>query len=255
MLKIKQKRKLVKDCKPGDLLYMVKYDRDLPDYIHDSITRIVIREIVPGTEFSGGDLIRCEYISVFNANTEYEFRHMTSDHDDLLLDTDFLYCDGKYEGCRCYTSYQGALDYLVHSIQYNVMKQLERLETISETLGISENQPIDISTTYVTNGDRRYKKKEIYDTGLYPEDSICTIKKSFKPVKTEVRRTHVELDALGRTKHNVYSWDEKFREFDTQEEANKWIFENDESRWPCESGKSFFEGYRYYIKKRSIYDK
>ena len=250
MKKLEQKRKLIIDCKPGDPLYMVKYEPFLHSECRDCITRIFIKEIIPGCEWDGGDLIKCEYISVFNRNTEYEFRHLSSHHDDLIIDSDFLYCKGKYEGYRCYTSYQGALDWLVREIHSNISKQLSRLEDISANLGTSERPLINISTHYLTDGNEKYKKTEIYDVMYFNKDKLSRIKSSFEPKKIEVYRYHVELDALGREKRNVYSWEEHFKDFDTLEEANQWIYENDESRWPCEAGNSFYEGYRYYIKNK-----
>lgn len=252
MTKLKQERKLIINCKPGDPLYMVKYAPSLQTGSIDYISRIFIKEIIPRNEWEGGDLFKCEENCGLYGTTKYEFHNTSSHHDELILDEDFLYCDGKYNGYRCYTSYQGALDWLVGEIQYNIYNQLSRLENISERLGTSERPLLDINTYYLSDGNEKCKKSEIYDLSWVNKDKLSKFKSSSSSQKVEVYRRYVELDAIGRNTSHIHLSEEHFRDFDTPEEANKWIYENDESRWPCQSGKPCYEGYRYYIKHHII---
>ena len=241
--------KLIIDCKIGDPLFIVNYKVSLPyDYSRDNIRKMYIKEIIPGFDH---DVYKLEKINVFGGNEYYEFNNDSSKHDELTLDTDYSY--GK-NGDRIYSTYQGALNYLVQEIQYNLNKQLKRLEYIEENLGICTTPFMKIKThSFYDNKEHynHYTRKEIYDIDWYEdnyEKQIKTINDKVKDKKFEVWKEHVEYDALGRLVRNCYTWKELDKKFDTLEEANEYIWKVDKSRVPCEIGKYFFEGFRYYVK-------
>lgn len=254
--------KLFKDLNEGNPVFMVKYTSNIPDYYcPDHIRKLYVDKIIYGTEFEGGDLYKLKRTHVFSADEVYEIRHENSDrHDSLLLDSDFAYGNNvtNTEGYRFYTTYQGALNYLIQQIQINISKQLKRLEDIETRLGVSDRNLITIKTKSVYEQKDHWshlKKTEIYDTCWFNDKINCNfIDNSLKDKQYEVWSKYVEHDALGRkTNHDsIYIKDKLVKKFDTLQEANAWIFKNDKSRTPCEEGTPFFEGDHYYVKEAEI---
>ena len=253
--------KLFKDLKEGNPVFMVKYTSNVHDYLRDDIRKLYVDKVIYGSEWEGGDLYKLRRINVFNADEYYEIRHENSDrHDDLVLDTDYAY--GKNgtntEGYRFYTTYQGALNYLIQEIQVNIREQLKRLEDIETRLGVSNTNLITIKTKSVYEQKdhcRHLKKTEIYDTCWFDDKINCNfIDNNLKNKQYEVWSKYVEYDALGRKMNHDsrYIKDILVKKFDTLQEANAWVFKNDKSRTPCEEGTPFFEGDHYYVKEAEI---
>lgn len=253
--------KLFKDLKEGNPVFMVKYTSNIPDYLRDDIRKLYVDKVIYGSDWEGGDLYKLRRINVFSADEYYEIRHENSErHDDLTLDTDYAY--GKNgtntEGYRFYTTYQGALNYLIREIQVNILDQLKRLEDIETRLGVSDENLITIKTRSVYEQKdywQHLKKIEIYNVCWFDDKINCNfIDNNLKDKQYEVWSKYVEYDALGRktNQDSKYIKDILVKKFDTLQEANEWVFKNDKSRTPCEEGTPFFEGDHYYVKEAEI---
>ena len=234
--------KLIKDCKVGDTLYYV-YDPDF--HIELNIFPVKIEEIKYGNEFEGGDTYKCVHHTIHN-EYYYEFKNENSDfHDSLIVDMDYAY-DDKNHG-RFYTSYQGAVDYLIHNLQFNILKEIGRLERIEEKFGISDYNLFIKKTKKIRENYIDYKKIEIYDNiSNYEEENIDILNEKLKNTKVKVYKQLIETDAYGNVR---WSGTELFiKEFDSIEEANIWIKENDKSYYHGNSEWGW-EGDRYFIKE------
>lgn len=252
--------KLFKDLKKGDPVYMVKYTSNIPDYHTDNIKKVYVDEKKFGTEYDGGDLYRLKKYHVYGSDEVYEIRHENSDcHDSLLLDTDYAYgrSGTNTEGYRFYTTYQGALNYLIQKIQIDIRKQLKRLEDVETRYGMSDANLITVKTQSVYEQKDHWqhlKKIEIYDIADWDKINCKFIDKSLKDKQYEVWSKYVEYDALGRkiNPDSIYIKDILVKKFDTLQEANAWVFKNDKSRSTCGEGTPFFEGKHYYVKEAEI---
>ena len=237
--------KLIKDCQKGDTLYHV-YD---PNFYSDNldIFPVKIEEIIYGTEFDGGDTYKCIHYTTGYYNHEYTFKHLNSDrHDSLILDTD--YARDSKNNARFYTTYQNAVDFLINSIQFKIRKNLQMLEKVEKDFGPASYNAIIKKTKeyYDKEHDRTYKKIEIYDIDSWDKRTPSWLDENLKNEKVKVYKQLIETDSYGSV---IWSGTEIFvKEFDSIEEANAWMKENDKSYYHGESD-IWFEGERYFIKK------
>lgn len=241
------KQKLLINCKIGDPVYIVNTKSKSDSGILDCIRQYFIKDIIHHGNgiFTAGTTYKLEKISLHYTD-KYEFNHSSSIDDELIVDSEHGY--GK-DGDRIYTTYQGALDYLISDIKCDILKQLRRLEYIEEHLGTSDNSSIVIRTKKMEYNWHKINKREIYED-IYSDDAnkdIQEINEKLKNQKIEVWKNYVEYDGEGET---AYSSKEEYfhKAFDTLEEAEEWIWKNDKSRGICGKNNDIYEGYHYYIK-------
>lgn len=234
--------KLIKDCKVGDLLYYVS-DPDFHENRDDEIFQVKITEIKRGGEFEGGDTFKCE-----RSETVYTFKHQNSDfHDSLIVDTDYAcytkdgYCEGRF-----YTTYQAAVDFLINGLQYKLLHDLERLDDAELKFGLAKYNAFQKITNEITVDYEKYKKTEIYDLTSFSDKTPTWVNRQLKNKKVKVYKRLVETDAYGSVRWS--GTDIFVKEFDSIEEANRFMKENDKSYYHGESD-FWYEGDRYFIKE------
>lgn len=235
--------KLIKDCKVGDTLYYVI----LKDgSVEDLIIPVSIEEIKMGDSFGiKPNVYKCK--SIYGSDT-YEFNHENSEqHDSLILDTDYAYAKddsgfkNNYE--RFYTTYDGAVEWLMVEIKYDIIKKLNRLERLEKNNGV-KTDIFQKKTKECKIDYHPYKKIEIYDCNSWekPKDTD----KALENKKIKVYKKLIETDYYGCIK---YSGIEIFvKEFDYIEDALEYIFKHDKSRRHG-SLDSWYEGETYFIKE------
>jgi hypothetical protein len=234
--------KYIKDCKVGDVLYCVLYPSFYDDYIGD-IFQVTIKDIKYGSEFDGGDTYKCSRYDAAGIEREYIFQNQTSDrHDSLILDTDYAYYGN--EG-MFYTTYQAAVDFLINKLQRYVLKSLRNLEDAESKFGLAKYNCFQKRTNKVKQDYKSYKKYEIYDINSYSDKSPNWVDKQLKGKKVKVYKKLIETNCYGSVK---WSGSDIFvQEFDSIEEANRFMKENDKSYYHGKSDR-WFEGDRYFIK-------
>ena len=237
--------KLIKDCKVGDTLYYVILKDGSTE---DLIIPVSIKEIKRSDAFGiSPNIYVCK--SIYGSDSDiYEFNHTNSEqHDSLIVDTDYAYgkdADGfktNYE--RFYTSYDGAVEWLMTEIKYDIIKKIERLEKLERNNGIKTNI-FQKKTKQCKIDYHPYKKIEIYDCSSWEEPK--TVDKALENKKIKVYKKLIETDYYGDIK---YSGTEIFvKEFDYIEDALEYIFKHDKSRWHGDFD-SWYEGDTYFIKE------
>lgn len=239
------KTKLIKDCKVGDTLYYVPnisfYNIQ---YGNNYIRTRSIEKIEYGCSWNGGDVYKIkEWGGLHNDDYHYEFKHISSNHDDLILDTDYA---SDSDGGKYFTTYEAARNELIHNLQLDVRKALEHLETAEMKYGEAKENFFIKRTKTIEINNRPYRKVEIYDINYFEHVNPGKLDKAQVCKKYNVYKRYISTNGLGR--ENYRSKDEYFVQgFDSLEEANAFIKENDKSYYRGESDWDF-EGYRYYIK-------
>lgn len=239
-----RKTKLIKDCKVGDaLFYVFNISFYSINYGSLNIYKRYIEEIIRGSEWDGGDTFKVKSYAGYQNEYHYEFKHLDSSHDSLIVDSDVAYDDkGKY-----YTSYEAAKEHILRELQSNVRQALEHLETAEMKLGLTKDNLFIKRTKETTIDYKRYKKVEIYDIPYFDHMNPNKVDKVLADKKYNVYKRYIATNGLGRV--NYQSDTEYFvQAFDTLEEANEFMKENDKSYFRGENDWDF-EGYRYYIKE------
>lgn len=232
-------KKLIKNCKKGDSLYVAIYE-PTKNYIF----RVSITDIVRGDSYGiKPDVYKCEDSS----GHKYEFEHENSDvHDSLIVDSDCAHldhCDNK----RVYTTYEAAVRFIEVMLESDIRDRLSRLEVLEEKNGPMIN-PLFIKKTKRHIEDyQKYKKIEIYDVSAYEDVTPDEIDAKLESRKIDVYKKYIETDHNGSIKG--YVGKEFFvQSFDTVEEALEFIHKNDKS-WYHGQRDMWFEGDTYFIKE------
>lgn len=196
------KQKLLINCKIGDPVYIVNTKSKSDSGIPDCIRQYFIKDIIHHGNgiFTAGTTYKLEKISLHYTD-KYEFNHSSSIDDELIVDSDHGY--GK-DGNRIYTTYQGALDYLISDIKCDILKQLHRLEYIEEHLGTSDNSSIVIRTKKMEYNWHKINKREIYED-IYSDDAnkdIQEINEKLKNQKIEVWK--IMQNMIGKAKPYIH---------------------------------------------------
>lgn len=223
------------DCKKGDALYGISNSSE-----NTNIFKYYIENITPGTEFDGGDLYElCSYDYNFNKST-YKFRHFSSRHDSLIVDLDYARDDDK--NWLYFTTYQGAVDHIIHELQYSIIHKLNILNRVEEKLGVADYN-LFIKKTSEAGEVKRF---EIYDLP-YNQKDTKKAEELLEGKKYNVYKHHVSTDMQGNSTLTFKTKEFFVRSFDFKEDALAWMYKNDKS---YRNGKSeyCYDGDRYFIK-------
>ena len=225
--------KLIKDCKVGDTLYYAS-NTDGRDFI----APVVIEEIKRGSWLEPDTYI-CK--SVGCCDFTYEFKHENSDHDSLILDTDYAYSQDDKD--RFFTTYDAAVSWLMIELKYGILQKLSRLEKLEKQNGVKKDI-FQKKTIEGVENYQRHKKIVIYD--ICSDESIKHVNRVLEGKKVKVYKKLIETNHRGDTK---YSGNDIFvKDFDCMEDALEYIHENDNSRSHGEM-KRWYEGETYFIKE------
>lgn len=238
------KPKLIKDCKVGDTLY---YVQDPMHHPGNDTFHIYPRSIEKIDHGYIHDTFTCKSISLYGEST-YTFTHTDSDsHDSLILDTDYAY--DKEDNGRYFTTYEGAVTFVNIQLQYRLHLVLKQLEWAEKHLGFADHHIFIKKTNKIRDGYTDYKKIELYDILNSDGKTTQWLDKKLKDKKVKVYKKHVETDHNGSERsYSFKPYEEFVKDFDTIEDAQRWMHKHDKSYY---HGKSdmWFEGDRYFIKE------